>query len=311
MTLTILMSFSVLALVVTARPILPDDTPQPEPPTPSIHDVVQAIFQSRTRTSPDCLSCNEEHDIHLKLLTSPEEQHAVLSSLDEIDAVKAITPIGLDGILSEDEKKLYNIISTSSSGGLDDLDGGERMPEEFSLLFKPDADEQVDNTEVTDASFVEASTNIFTSPPLIVLGLSCIAAFLAMGCIAVALYTTSVIRKRVLGSSVAWELLPRLERYEPLDQESGDGVQGPSNDGDSARTFTEKRTLPAPARPELVVEVINEKVDLIILETESSEDELYDEKDEKFHDANSSMSKNVRCLHWTSAQIYSLKSSLT
>lgn len=74
MTLTILMSFSVLALVVTARPILPNDAPQPcvhntfsqlqydyltyecrEPPTPAIHDVVQAIFQSRTQYARSCL----------------------------------------------------------------------------------------------------------------------------------------------------------------------------------------------------------------------------------------------------------------
>lgn len=196
-------------------------------------------------------------------------------------------PIGLDGVLSEDEKKLYNIISTSTSGGLDDLDGGERIPEEFSLLFKPDTEDSVDEPEATNVASSEVNTDFFTSPPLIVLGLSCIAAFLTMGCIAVAIYTTRVIRKRVLGSSMAWELLPRLERHEPLEHRSSNDTQRPTSGGKCHGSSTEKRSLrePVPDRPEPVVEVINEKADLIVFDTEVSEDEVYDEKDEKFHDA--------------------------
>ena len=197
-----------------------------------------------------------------------------------------MVPIGLDGVLSEEEKKLYNIISSSSSSGLDELDGGERIPEEFSLLFKPDAEETVDQTEANDASFASGGVDFFTSPPLIVLGLSCIAALLAVGCIAVALYATRVIRKHLLGSATAWDILPRLEQQGLLDQPTSD-VQGPPSGGDRNGSAAEKRSLPEPAVAHN--EPINEKVQLIILDSdsdsESDSDDEFDEKDEKFHDA--------------------------
>lgn len=225
-------------------------------------------------------------------LTSPEEQHAVLSELDDLDAVKTIVPIGLDGVLSDDEKKLYDIISTSSSGGLNDLDGGERIPEEFSLLFKTDAAEDSTSVAEDDGSYTDtpfSSMNAFSSPPLIILALSCVAAFLAMGCIAVAVYTTRFIHKQVLGSNMAWEMLPRLEKQDCLEYTSNEDDQGASNNQSDEDSPSETDIVVVSEPREFPPQVIEEKEDLIVFDTESSdmEDEVYDEKfrDAEFFDA--------------------------
>ncbi|KAI0077565.1 hypothetical protein K474DRAFT_1064749 [Panus rudis PR-1116 ss-1] len=211
MTLTILMSFSVLALVVTARPILPRDNAQPETlPTPVIQDVVQAIFQLRTQSPPNCLPCHDEDEVDIHF-TSAEEQSAVLSSLDELDTIKAVVPIGLDGVLSEDEKKLYDIlISSSSRGSLNELEGGERIPEEIRIQ-----DEQMAKNAETLASSANDHpvSEMVTSHRLFILTLSCLAAFVTMGCIAVAIYAHKFIREYISESRNAWDILPRLARH--------------------------------------------------------------------------------------------------
>ncbi|KZT18882.1 hypothetical protein NEOLEDRAFT_87575 [Neolentinus lepideus HHB14362 ss-1] len=109
MTLTVLASFSFLALVVTARPILEIDSPHDSlTASKPAQDAVQAFFQSRTGLSPPPTSDIKIH------LTTPAEQHRVLEQIG-LDAVKVLAPVQ-----DEEERKLYEAIG----GKLDDLDGG-------------------------------------------------------------------------------------------------------------------------------------------------------------------------------------------
>ena len=57
-----------------------------------------------------CRKKFDEQDVQIHL-TSAEAQSAYLSALDGLDAVKAVVPIGADGVLSEDEKQLYDLLA--------------------------------------------------------------------------------------------------------------------------------------------------------------------------------------------------------
>lgn len=57
-------------------------------------------------------------------------------------------------------------------------------------------------------------------PPLIVLAFSCVAAFLALACIALTLYIIKSLRSQMLASKTAWELLPRFWRHPTSQQET-------------------------------------------------------------------------------------------
>ena len=56
----------------------------------------------------------------------------------------------------------------------------------------------------------EAPTDESSFAPIIVFAFSCIAAFLALACIALTLYIIKSLRSQVLASKTSWELLPRF-----------------------------------------------------------------------------------------------------
>lgn len=58
----------------------------------------------------------------------------------------------------------------------------------------------------------EAPAGESSAAPLVVLAFSCIAAFLALACIALTLYIIKSLRSQMLASKTAWELLPRFWR---------------------------------------------------------------------------------------------------
>lgn len=77
------------------------------------------------------------------------------------------------------------------------------------------ADRVVDELDASDtvvADGQEALTNETSTAPLIVLAFSCVAAFLALACVALTLYIAKSLRSRMLASKRAWELLPRFRR---------------------------------------------------------------------------------------------------
>ncbi|KAF8273576.1 hypothetical protein EI94DRAFT_1795000 [Lactarius quietus] len=107
---TLLVSFSLLALVVTARPMSPFQ----------VQNAVKAIFEERTKQSDvDTLSFTQD-EIDVRLI-SDEGQQAVLSQLDG-SAVKALVPLeGTENSVLSEVQKLRKMLGGSKH--LDDIEG--------------------------------------------------------------------------------------------------------------------------------------------------------------------------------------------
>ncbi|KAI0046330.1 hypothetical protein FA95DRAFT_1560200 [Auriscalpium vulgare] len=194
MAVTILVSFSLMALVVTARP-LPDSSQFGHAQGADLQSAVQAIFESRT-SQPELLSSAED-EVHVHL-TSPKNQQAYLSQLDS-SAVKALVPLGdgANALLSDDEKKLYEMLE----GSLDDVDGPSK-PLDDSDEGRPAASESLPNAPLA-------------TRPLVVVAMSTALALLTVLCVGVSLYVFYSVRASLFTSRTAWDLLPKLEK-QPL-----------------------------------------------------------------------------------------------
>ncbi|THH10729.1 hypothetical protein EW146_g8275 [Bondarzewia mesenterica] len=227
MTLTVLVSFSLLALVVSARPIVPNDGPNSAYVDPSdLQNAVQALFESRSKESaPDCLRCGED-ELHVRLITA-QEQHAYLSQLD-IGDVKALVPLGENGVLSEEEKKLYEMLGGSET--MDDVEGGSRpvaLPNDamFDASVSPVGGTEAELSVAGEDSVAEEESRILStaspqvvvnSRPLIILAFSCTLALLMVICVGASLYAVQIVRSQIFTSRAAWDLLPRLEKQEKI-----------------------------------------------------------------------------------------------
>ncbi|KAH9886315.1 hypothetical protein C8Q73DRAFT_769327 [Cubamyces lactineus] len=281
MTLNILVSFSLLALVVTARPI--PDAPPSVRKSLEVQNAIQAIFASRTGQRPEFWPHAEDEDVHISL-TSSEHQSAVLSRLKDLDAVKAVIPLNVDGNPSEDEKQLYDILNglkdSASGSSLQDLDGGERpLPEDHPTAVDATDAEADPSQEPSPEDYPSIGlANFYTSPPLIVIAVSCLAAFLSLLCIGVGLYALTHLQSFMLKSNLAWDILPKLERRVGLDGpdhihvHTGTAIQQPEK----------RRLLPANAPLPPPAELQDEKDDRFLADEPSSDEE---DLDEKFEDA--------------------------
>ncbi|KAI0752940.1 hypothetical protein C8Q80DRAFT_1149321 [Daedaleopsis nitida] len=280
MTLNILVSFSLLALVVTARPL--SDAPQSVRRSLQVQNAVQAIFASRTGQSPDCLSCEDEDDVHVSLTTS-EEQSALLSSLEDLDAIKAVIPLHIDDTSSEDEKQLYETLKNlKSTGALDDIDGYVAPTEDNQSVTATDdvsEGEAKSPQEASDELPAVSFANIYSSPPLLVLAVSSIAALLAVLCVGAGLYAYNHVNHFVIKSGLAWDVLPRLEKRVGLDSPHDDETTGGAPSPGTRRPLYD-----APLPPVVLVDekTGDEKVMLVDVNEPFSE---YEELNEKFHDA--------------------------
>ena len=238
---------------------------------------------SLCRQSPDCLTCEDEDDVHVSLTTS-EEQSALLSRLEDLDAVKAVIPLNIDGTPSDDEKQLYEIIKNlKSTGSLNDIDG-VRPTEDSTSVTATDAVSGGEASSPEEASQelpAVSLTDFYSSPPLIVLAVSSIAALFAVLCIGAGLYAYNHVNYLMVKSGLAWDVLPRLEKRVGLDMPHDD------DHATGGAPLPEKRRLiyDAPLPPlnlvdEKAGEDLNEKV--ILVDVEDTDDE---DVDEKFHDA--------------------------
>ena len=84
-------------------------------------------------------------------------------------------------------------------------------------------DTSVLQTPVDDIADTEDASNKTDAPataPLVVLAFSCVAAFLALACIALTLYIIKSLRSQVLASNKAWDLLPRFWRHSSSQEET-------------------------------------------------------------------------------------------
>lgn len=216
----------------------------------------------------------------------------MLSRIQDLDAVKAVIPLNVDGAPSEDEQQLYEILKTLKSSGssLDDIDGDLRpLPEDTSII-SPDASSEEDANSSQEASqelpevfFGEP----FTLPPLVVLAVSCIAALLAVLCVGVGLYAYNHVNNIMVKSGLAWDVLPRLERRIGLDTPPHDD----SNNGGTP-SLPEKYTLlgdtplpPVHVFAEKCGDDLDEKDALLVDVGEQLFSDDDEDLDEKFHDA--------------------------
>lgn len=193
-------------------------------------------------------------------------------------------PLALDGTPAEDEQQLYEILKNlKSTGSLSDIDG--------DVLPVPDSDDtrSLAATEVISEDAVSPDetsqelpavsfADLYSSPPLIVIAVSCIAALFAVLCIGAGLYACNHVNNLMIKSGLVWDVLPRLERRVALDMSH----DGDDDGGDTPRPEKRRLLYDAPLPPvnvfdEKSSEELNEKlVDF------AAEDE---DVDEKFHDA--------------------------
>ncbi|KAH8112389.1 hypothetical protein DFH11DRAFT_489549 [Phellopilus nigrolimitatus] len=218
MTLTILASVSLLALVSSARPL-----PKPEEqwkglqlsesgePT-NVQHAIQAVVKSHASFDEDL---EDEVDVQVHL-ASIEEVQAYLSSAED-DAVKALIPLNEDELHSPDEKELYEILNRLES----ERGRGTPVPDDAldtMSLASPSSVSSVAELPVEEA---EVETEIPTpviqpensvSKPVVVIVGSCVISFLALCCVAASLYIVEMLRKSVLQSPAAWDILPQIEK---------------------------------------------------------------------------------------------------
>jgi hypothetical protein len=143
---TLLVSFSLLALVVTARPTVP--VPEYSQPV-EVQNAVKAIFEKRTQQS-DVDTLGFTHDEIDVRLISDEGQQAVLSQLDG-SAVKALVSLeGTENAVLSEVQKLREMLGGSKH--LDDIEGA------------PEAELTVDDELPVHAGESEPSVLVSTAP---------------------------------------------------------------------------------------------------------------------------------------------------
>ena len=157
-------------------------------------------------------------------VTSPKEQSAYLAQLDEI-AVKAIVPL-TDGVVqTDDQRKIYEAL-----GSLNDVDGGVHPvvgPDEEVALAAAEIVQLDGETSEDPPSPAQSNIPITTSPPLVVLLLSCVTALVGLLGVSLALYVAAAVRSRTRASQNAWEMLQGGEKQ--MDDNRG-WDDGPSSE---------------------------------------------------------------------------------
>ncbi|TFK45696.1 hypothetical protein OE88DRAFT_1740089 [Heliocybe sulcata] len=230
MTLTVLASFSFLALVVTARPILdvePGNTADVDGSGLAAKPAraIQSFFASRTG-----LPAPPDSDIRVHL-TTPAQQHALLQDLG-LDAVKVIAPVE-----SEEERKLYEAIG----GSLNELDGGlglsSQSVDEVAQGQLDVKEERKSEGRQTDAvtNWIDTS---YSEPPELLVITACVAASIAtfLGICALLIIITPI-RRLIFGPTSAI-------RLEDGEKGLGLGFGGEGQDGEGdAKVLDEKAVL--------------------------------------------------------------------
>ncbi|KAL5514849.1 hypothetical protein ACEPAG_2165 [Sanghuangporus baumii] len=232
MTLTILVSVSLLALVSSARPL-----PQPKLEDDSwkglqvpgsgegvnIQQVVQAVVKSHASLPEDL---KEGEDVNVQLASS-EEVQAYLSSTDS-DAIKALIHLDQDELHSPDEKELYDLLNRLEEERVSGL-GRVATPVPDEVLDYTNADLVVKTSDPESRLAANSSTSTgdgeddidttmnipkdFSAShpkPIIIMAVSCAIALLVVSCIAVVLYIAEIMKKCIFRST--WNLLPQLEK---------------------------------------------------------------------------------------------------
>ena len=129
----------------------------------------------------------------------PKQQTEYLSELDA-ESVKAVASFEISPVVKPSLTTLLDEIADRQ----DALD--------TSKLDDPRVDHIVNEPVALVNEQQAATTDGTSSTPLVVLAFSCVAAFLALACVALILYIIKSLRSQMLASKRAWELLPRFWR---------------------------------------------------------------------------------------------------
>jgi len=217
MTLTVLASVSLFALVSTARPLRRVEEESLAYHQPSLYnEAVRTVLESGaedTTSIKECLECHDEVQIHL---SSVEEVQDYLSVVDA-ESVKALVHLEEQSFHSSDEKELLDVLQRM------DVAKGRHTPvsdEQIENIIAMSMDltpseqppQNLDEEPSSLTAQGEAYLNLGYSTPVIVITASCIASLLALACIGVALYVVEILKRNVLTSHLAWDMLPNLEK---------------------------------------------------------------------------------------------------
>jgi hypothetical protein len=163
-------------------------------------------------------SSHGEENIYDRV-TSPRQQTAYLAQLDDT-AVKAVAHLTPVKVQTKDELLLYDELDSSMSGGgggvrlVGDDAAASSVAEGKAQLSSLNEDNLTATTQSRGTSFASSSSDaplVFAPPPVVMIT-SCIAAFVGLLAIFLALYILTFLRSRVLITRNSWEMLSRLER---------------------------------------------------------------------------------------------------
>ncbi|KAH9990215.1 hypothetical protein BJV74DRAFT_444018 [Russula compacta] len=182
---TLLVSFSLLALVVTARPIAPvSDYSQPA----EVQNAIKAIFEERTKQSNLDLFGFTQSEVDIRLISN-EGQQAVLSQLDG-SAVKALVPLGdTESTIPPEVQRLREMLGGSKD--LDDIEGASSGEPTSDVEVAAHAVEELEPSGLTSTTppSPRESARILTE-----LSLTSLLAVCTLVSLAVVLYALYLIR---------------------------------------------------------------------------------------------------------------------
>ncbi|KAF9648214.1 hypothetical protein BDM02DRAFT_3115683 [Thelephora ganbajun] len=239
MPLTVLASVSLLALVVTGRPILAPN-PRLVEASREVHTAVQTIIESRLGSSANKLlgesddAPSEENQIHLQAadfqvhLTSSESQTEVLAGLasEEVKLIIPLDDLTRDSAIvpTSEEKTLLNALESlndldgdtklQSSTGLDGIVEGEYdvigIEDVDGLTPKEVAELELDRAEAWGSWWTTLLDE--TRRPLVVSATCAMVFMLLFLCTITTLYAIDFIKVSLFNSRDLYNVLPGVER---------------------------------------------------------------------------------------------------
>ncbi|KAI0694133.1 hypothetical protein BC835DRAFT_1415518 [Cytidiella melzeri] len=295
MTVTILASLSLLALVVTARPLLPtSDETHINGPSPDAQYAIQLAFQSRIGQPARCFgpSCEDDDNVQIHV-TSVQELTSVLAELEGQEDIKAIVPLEPSQTEAKDDARHYDFLmghDFKTTGTLQDPGDAATPPppvvagnsQDSLQLAEPEHEPQ--NIQVTEVSSANLPLHEFGSPRIVVLTLACVVAFVSLGCVISLLYLKRLLDVYLCKAMVGWNTLPRFKKQAMLvDVCYDDNFDGST--GDKQAPFHDP--VPVQERDGAVVSMDDDNFNK---EDDGSPgkptvDERQQEMDEVFHDA--------------------------
>lgn len=200
--MSLLASVSLFVLVVSSRPVLTDSELNVQTSS-ELEGTVQTTF--RIDASKDVHGSDAAR---IPFLIAEEEQvedpFRTIASISPLEGHKSSHHTTQPLLELENDELCSNGCTTTNSQviKLDVASTAERLRDQGETLLNVG----IGSTTVPDSGRPHSTVS------LLVLALSCIAAFLALACVMLGLYVTKYLVSRMLASERAWDLLPRFRQ---------------------------------------------------------------------------------------------------